>query len=321
MQKNENNLREPLVSMGLCVWNGAEYLGGAIDSLLAQTYKNFELIISDNASTDDTQKICEERARKDKRIRYIRQKENIGSFGNYDFVRRESRGDYFMYTSNDDLWDSRFIEKCLAKFEEAPDAMVVFPNFCTFDDSGRVMMYYPREYFPFARDLYARLKTYILSRGQYGKSTIIYGLWKKHTPTDPILLNEYRSDMIYVFRTLFTGYFASINEVLFFKRLPVQFPLDCAKKRPSLRFLTALPKDRKYESVDGWLETGRKINKSRSFTAAAKEFVADRIQAAKYSYLYSQCIFRSRALSQSEKIRLFLWNFYAYLRSLWYGHV
>ena len=183
------NQKGLLVSIGLCVWNGDKYLREAIDSLLSQTYKNFEFIISDNASTDDTQNICEEYARADKRIRYIRQTENIGSFRNYDFVRRESKGTYFLYTSNDDLWDSRFIEKCLAKFKEDPGAMVVFPNFCTFDDSGRVMMYYTHEYFPFARDLYGRLRTYMLSRSRYGKSTIIYGLWKKHTPADRILMD------------------------------------------------------------------------------------------------------------------------------------
>ena len=321
MDTEKINSEKPLVSMGLCVWNGATYLRDAIETLLAQTYKNFELIISDNASTDDTQKICEEYARKDARIRYIRQKENIGSFGNYDFVRRESRGDYFMYTSNDDLWDSHFIEKCLAKFREDPEAIVAFPDFCTFDDSGRVMKYYPKQYFPFSRNLYERLKTYLSSRSQYGKSTIIYGLWKRHTPADKILLSEYRGDMIYVFQTLFTGHFAKVPENLFFKRLPTQFPFDKTQKRPSLDSLNALPKDFKYESVDDWILRGKKAIPSRSLASAAKEFIADRMQAARYSSLYSQCIFRSRALRGDEKIRLSLWNCCAYLRSLWYGHV
>ena len=106
----------PLVSMGMPVYNGAKYLREALDSLLAQTYKDFELVISDNASTDDTAKICQEYARKDRRIRYIRRKENVGGWKNFDFVRREARGRYFVWAAHDDLRGKSYLEKCLKKF-------------------------------------------------------------------------------------------------------------------------------------------------------------------------------------------------------------
>ena len=303
---------EPLVSIGLCVRNGDEYLPGALNSLLGQTYKNLELIISDNASTDDTQKICEEYATKDNRIRYIRQKENIGSLGNYDFVRKETRGDYFMYASNDDLWHPRFIEKCLAKFGDYPDAIIAFPNFCTFDDSGRIMKYEPRKYFPFSKNLYGRLKEYILSRSQYGKSTMIYGLWKKSSPADQIMMNQCKGDLIYMFQTLIAGYFAPVDETLFFKRLPVQYGEN--NKRPSLHHLTSLPTNHKYETVDDWIKTMRKGNR-------IKEFLNSRLQSAKCFHLYNKNIFRSSALTVGEKLKLSWWNFYMYLKSFWYGYL
>lgn len=321
-RRTQHNHSEPLVSIGLCVRNGAEYLRYALDSLLGQTYRNFELIISDNDSTDDTQKISEEYARRDKRIRYIRQNENIGSFGNYDFVRREARGNYFMYAGNDDLWDPRFIEKCLAAFKESQDALVVFPNFNTFDDSGRVMKYRPAQYFPFPKEPYKRLRSYLLSRSQYGKSTIIYGLWRKKTSADKILMDEERSDMIYIFRMLSLGYFVSIPETLLFKRLPAQFKFHGERPKPPLHFLTSLPSDFHYESVDDWLRTRKKTVKGRGLMAALKEFFGDRLQAAKYTWLYLKYIFSAQSVNLWGKIRLSLWNIYAYLRSLfWYGHI
>ena len=107
--------QKELVSIGMPVYNGEEFLRQALDSLLSQSYKNFELIISDNASTDGTQKICEEYIARDKRIRYIRQNENIEEL-NFEFVLKEARGNYFMWVSDDDVWDSRFVEECIKRF-------------------------------------------------------------------------------------------------------------------------------------------------------------------------------------------------------------
>lgn len=93
----------PAVSIGMPVYNGAEYIREALDSLLAQTFTNYELIISDNASTDRTEAICREYAAHDPRIRYVRQKENCGPLGNFQFVMDEAEGEYFMWASADDM--------------------------------------------------------------------------------------------------------------------------------------------------------------------------------------------------------------------------
>jgi glycosyltransferase involved in cell wall biosynthesis len=99
------------VSIGLPVYNGELFLKKAIDSILSQTYSNFELIISDNDSTDLTQKICQEYAKDDKRIQYIKQEKNIGAFSNFYFVLTKARSKYFMWAAVDDYWDVDFIKK------------------------------------------------------------------------------------------------------------------------------------------------------------------------------------------------------------------
>lgn len=100
----------PKVSIGMPVYNGEAFIRAAVESLLAQTFKDFELIISDNASTDLTEKICRDYASKDPRIRYVRQKNNIGALGNFLFVLNEAAGDYFMWNAADDYRSSDCVE-------------------------------------------------------------------------------------------------------------------------------------------------------------------------------------------------------------------
>jgi glycosyltransferase involved in cell wall biosynthesis len=121
----ENN-DASLVSIGLPVFNGESFLGRALDSLLAQTFANFELIISDNASTDKTEEICKEYTARDSRIRYIRQASNLGGLENFNFVLREAHSKYFMWAAVDDQWDPAFIQSLLTALENEPTAVGAF---------------------------------------------------------------------------------------------------------------------------------------------------------------------------------------------------
>src|SRR5580692_5215252 len=94
----------PRLSIGLPVYNGEDYLAESLDALLGQTYTDFELIISDNASTDATADICRMYQEKDGRIRYIRQPNNSGSAPNHNFVSDVSHGDLFKWAGADDLY-------------------------------------------------------------------------------------------------------------------------------------------------------------------------------------------------------------------------
>lgn len=92
----------PIVTIGLPVYNGEQTLRPALESLLNQSFANFELIISDNASTDGTELICREYAERDQRIRYVRQEENLGAAANFKYVLDAARGEYFMWAACDD---------------------------------------------------------------------------------------------------------------------------------------------------------------------------------------------------------------------------
>jgi glycosyltransferase involved in cell wall biosynthesis len=105
----------PSVSIGMPAFNDEKHVTRALDSLLAQTYTNFELIISDNCSTDGTWMILKNYASKDRRIRLYRQKENIGALKNFSFVLDQARAEYFMLAASDDYWDSRFVEVLVEK--------------------------------------------------------------------------------------------------------------------------------------------------------------------------------------------------------------
>jgi glycosyltransferase involved in cell wall biosynthesis len=103
------------------VYNGEKYLRNALDSLLSQTFVDFELIISDNASTDSTEAICREYAVRDQRISYVRQPTNIGAASNFKFVLDEARGEYFMWAACDDTRSPDFVERNYKFLSENPE--------------------------------------------------------------------------------------------------------------------------------------------------------------------------------------------------------
>ena len=108
---SKNSNHKSKVSIGLPVYNAEKFIRNRLDSILSQTYINFELIISDNASTDSTSTICEEYVLRDKRISFIQQKNNMGVVWNFNFVLNQSNGKYFVWASSDDLWHKEFLQK------------------------------------------------------------------------------------------------------------------------------------------------------------------------------------------------------------------
>jgi FkbM family methyltransferase len=126
----------PRLTIGLPVYNGERYLAGAIDALLGQSYKDFELIISDNASTDGTKEICQRYARQDARVRYIRQPRNIGLAPNHNVLVGQARGELFKWAANDDLYARELIERCVDALDEHPDVVLAHCWTALIDDSG-----------------------------------------------------------------------------------------------------------------------------------------------------------------------------------------
>lgn len=133
---------QPSVSIGMPVYNGELFIKHALDSILAQTFSDFELIICDNASTDGTQAICEDYAARDSRIRYYRNAENIGAANNFNRTVELSSGKYFKWAAHDDVLDPTFLERCVAVLDADPGVAVAFSRVQVIDDSGAVVQDY-----------------------------------------------------------------------------------------------------------------------------------------------------------------------------------
>lgn len=116
----------PLVSIGVPVYNGERFLRRAVESLLAQSYPNTELIISDNASTDGTEGIAREFEERDPRVRYIRQTRNIGASNNWNAVAHAARGEFFKWASANDFCAPEYVEKCVAELRGDPGMVLCF---------------------------------------------------------------------------------------------------------------------------------------------------------------------------------------------------
>ena len=128
--------KHPLVSIGMPVYNEEAYIMRALDSLLGQTYKNFELIISDNASTDRTQEICLEYTARDKRVRYYRNEMNMGAIWNSNRVFELSTGEYFMLAGAHDLWSNNYVRSCLETLGNDSSVVVAYPRTIWIDENN-----------------------------------------------------------------------------------------------------------------------------------------------------------------------------------------
>jgi len=128
--------QRPKVSIGLPVYNGEKYLAQALDSVLAQTFQDFEVILSDNASTDGTAEICQRYAAKDARIRYNRNATNIGGGNNENLTVELSTGDYFCWLGHDDYYAPEFLEQCVAALDRDPQIVHCYAQIVAIDEQG-----------------------------------------------------------------------------------------------------------------------------------------------------------------------------------------
>jgi glycosyltransferase involved in cell wall biosynthesis len=128
----------PRLTIGLPVYNGERILGEALDALLGQTYEDFELIVSDNASTDGTADICRRYAEQDSRIRYVRQPRNIGLVPNHIYLMEQARGELFKWASYDDLYARDLLTRCVEALDDDPDVVLAHSWSAMIDGSGNV---------------------------------------------------------------------------------------------------------------------------------------------------------------------------------------
>jgi glycosyltransferase involved in cell wall biosynthesis len=127
----------PRVSIGLPVFNGARYIAEAINSHLNQTFEDFELIVSDNASQDETPDIVAEIAAKDSRVRFLQNDVNVGANRNYNITLAASRGEYFRWHAHDDVLEPTFLERCVERLDADPGVVLAYTQSILIDGKGR----------------------------------------------------------------------------------------------------------------------------------------------------------------------------------------
>jgi len=126
----------PAVSIGVPVYNGERFIRQALDSALRQTFQDFEIIISDNSSSDGTQEICRAYAARDPRIKYIRQDKNHGMHWNLSFVAYSAAGRFFTWLAHDDVLEPGFLEQTLKYMSRNPQVVLTTGDFAVIDENG-----------------------------------------------------------------------------------------------------------------------------------------------------------------------------------------
>lgn len=230
-QVSDASSRTPLVSVGLPVFNGEADLRQALDSILAQTFPDFELIVSDNASTDGTAAILREYAARDSRIRCFFQPCNIGAGNNYTFVARQARGVYLKWASANDEYAPALIARSLSLMQSDPDVVLCYGRTQFIDESGRRLQVHERDFEAPMADPVAR---YRIARTQFELGTPAQsGLIRLDALRQCRYLGNFlHSDRVLIAELALHGRIILLPEVLFFRRLgegiatPLRSPIE-----------------------------------------------------------------------------------------------
>lgn len=213
----------PRLSVGLPVYNGEKYLEESLDALLGQSYEDFELIISDNASTDGTADICRAYGKRNSRVRYFRQPRNIGSTPNHHFAFKQARGEFFKWAAADDLYARDLLQRCVAALDEHPDVVLAHCWTAAIDSSGNVIQALD---YPLATDSPSapvRFRAMLLGSGDedYGliRADDQYGIMRADVLRKvPPQGSYYHSDRTLMTEVALHGPFYQVPEWLYFRR-------------------------------------------------------------------------------------------------------
>jgi glycosyltransferase involved in cell wall biosynthesis len=207
------NLR-PAISIGLFVYNGDFFLPKALDSLLQQTFLDFELIISDNASTDGTEEICRAHAARDNRIRYYRSPKNMGAGWNMRRVCELATGKYFKWAAADDFLDPEFLRRCVEALENDPGCVLAFTGTRVIDRQGNHVEDYKWPMQTHSPDVVTRFREMLLNDHMCYQ---IFGIMRRdvlnHLPPHGSKVN---SDGVLLAQMALLGRFYEVPERLFF---------------------------------------------------------------------------------------------------------
>jgi glycosyltransferase involved in cell wall biosynthesis len=206
----------PAVSVGLFVYNGERFLEEALHSILNQAFTDFELIISDNASTDRTGEIAEAYAKRDNRIRYYRSEKNMGAGWNARRVYELATGKYFKWAAVDDLLEPDLLRRCVEILESDPDCVVAYARTKEVDENGTFIKNYVTPVKTDSNDPVARFREMMLTGHMCYQ---VYGVMRMsalhQVPPQGIYVN---GDGILLARMSLLGRFYEVPEQLFISR-------------------------------------------------------------------------------------------------------
>lgn len=208
----------PPVTIGLPVYNGQDYLAESLDSLIGQTFGDFELIVSDNGSSDRTAEICRAYAERDNRILYLRNEENRGGAWNFNHVFRLSRSPFFKFAAHDDVCEPVFLERCYARLRVAPSSVVLcHPKAVRLDAEGREVGVFEERLDLRQPRPHQRLGAYLRS---FMYANPLFGLMRAPAMETTGLLGRYDSaDMVLLAELAIRGEFWELDEPLFKRRM------------------------------------------------------------------------------------------------------
>lgn len=205
----------PRLTIGLPVYNGANYLAESLEALLGQSYEDFELIISDNASTDSTADICRRYEKQDSRIRYVRQPHNIGLAPNHNFTVEQARGELFKWASNDDLYGRDLLKCCVDALDVYPHVVLAHSWTAMIDSSGTVTktMEYPLA--TASSHAPERFRSALFANGGDDTGGVIRTAVLRRTP---LLGSYHHSDRTIIAEVALYGSFYQVPDRLYFRR-------------------------------------------------------------------------------------------------------
>lgn len=208
----------PPVSLGMPVYQGELYLAETLENLLGQEFGDFDLVISDNASTDATADICHEYLRQDQRIRYLRNEENLGAARNYNRVFELSTGRYFKWVSYDDLLAPSYLRRCTELLDAAPTSVALcYPRTTIIDGNGAVIRDHNDNFDIRGDDPAVRLREFAR---KWSLCNPCFGLHRRSVLASTRLIQPYiSSDVTLLAELALRGEFWEIPERLFFRRV------------------------------------------------------------------------------------------------------
>lgn len=222
--------KQPTLTIGIPVYNGGKFIRNALDSLLSQTFTDFEIIISDNASTDLTSIICQEYIKKDSRIHYIRQNKNMGPSWNFNFILQKSKSKYFLWAAADDYWLPTFIEKNIKALEFDKTIIGSISNIELYgkfldnskpDISNSIDRNIKKNQYVYSTtgSIEKRIQSYL----KYFQASIIYGVYRTNVLKKSFIIgNFWAIDFAIVLNTLKYGNLNVIDEILMYRFVPEQ---------------------------------------------------------------------------------------------------